>query len=90
MELIVNGVAVDTADVAADGRVRDVKFSCPVAKSGWMALRIYASSHSNPVFVEVDNKPVDEKKSARMVHSRTGSMLENEGTEYSGRGEESS
>jgi hypothetical protein len=27
-------------------------------------LRIYPSSHSNPVFVIVDGKPIDERKSA--------------------------
>lgn len=63
VELIVNGTAVDTAVVAADGQVRDVKFSFPVVKSGWMALRVYASSHSNPVFIKVDNKAINEKKS---------------------------
>ncbi|WP_439582262.1 CehA/McbA family metallohydrolase [Dyadobacter bucti] len=63
VELIVNGAAMDTAIVTADGRISDVKFSFPVVKSGWMALRIYASSHTNPVFIKVDNKAIDEKKS---------------------------
>ena len=27
-------------------------------------MRIYPSSHSNPVFVKIDNKPIQEKKSA--------------------------
>lgn len=63
VELILNGVPVDTAVIAADGQVRDVKFSCQIVKSGWIALRVYASSHSNPVFVKIDNKAIDEKKS---------------------------
>ncbi len=29
-----------------------------------MALRIYPSSHTNPVFVIVDGKPIHERKSA--------------------------
>jgi hypothetical protein len=63
VELILNGTAVDTVLIAADGQVRDVKFSYMVAKTGWMALRVYGSSHSNPVFIKVDNKAIDEKKS---------------------------
>jgi hypothetical protein len=32
--------------------------------SGWIALRIYPSSHTNPVFVIVDGNPIHIKKSA--------------------------
>jgi len=64
VELIVNGMPVDTLEVNADGEVKDVQFSYLMARSGWMALRIYPSSHSNPVFVQVNNKPVQEKQSA--------------------------
>ena len=65
VELIVNGTAVDTTEINADGAVNDVKFSYQMKKSGWVALRIYPSSHSNPVFVIMDNKPIQEKKSAQ-------------------------
>ncbi|KAA0990654.1 CehA/McbA family metallohydrolase [Dyadobacter aurulentus] len=64
VELIVNGVVVDTTEVAADGEIRNVKFAHKLEKSAWVALRIFPSSHSNPVFVEVDDKPIAEKKSA--------------------------
>lgn len=64
VELIVNGMPVDTAEIVADGTVRDVKFDYKLTKSGWVAMRIYPSSHSNPVFVKVDDKPVLEKESA--------------------------
>jgi hypothetical protein len=40
------------------------KFNYRINKSGWVALRIFPSSHSNPVFVKVNNQPVIEKKSA--------------------------
>jgi len=34
-------------------------------RSSWVALRIFASSHTNPVFVEVDGQPIRaSKKSA--------------------------
>ena len=37
----------------------------PIEKSSWVALRIYPSSHTNPVFVVVGGKPIRaSKKSA--------------------------
>jgi hypothetical protein len=64
VELIVNGVPVDTAMIEADGKVKDVSFSYPISGSCWAALRVYPSSHSNPIFIEVSAKQINEKKSA--------------------------
>ncbi len=64
VELIVNGEPADTAEMTADGEWKDVSFSYPVSRSSWMALRVYPSSHTNPVFVIVDNKPIRVLKSA--------------------------
>jgi hypothetical protein len=64
VELIVNGVAVDSTVFTADGTVRKVNFSYPVDHSCWVALRIWGSSHTNPIFIKVDNKPIQEKRSA--------------------------
>ena len=37
----------------------------PIERSSWVALRIYPSSHTNPVFVIVGGKPIRaSKKSA--------------------------
>ncbi|MEJ7740397.1 MAG: CehA/McbA family metallohydrolase [Chitinophagaceae bacterium] len=63
-ELIFNGEAVDTVDIMADGNWKDVTFSYPVKHSGWMALRVFPSSHTNPVFVLADKKPILVKSSA--------------------------
>jgi hypothetical protein len=60
----VNGSPVDTTVVTADGKMNDVSFSYVMKKSGWVALRIYPSSHTNPIFIEVGGKPVRELKSA--------------------------
>jgi hypothetical protein len=35
-----------------------VSFDIKVERSSWVALRILGSSHSNPVFVLVGNKPI--------------------------------
>ena len=64
VELLVNGVAVDTTVVTADGKMNDVSFSYNIKKSAWIALRVYPSSHTNPVFVEVGGKPVRVLESA--------------------------
>ncbi len=55
---IVNGQPVAREEVAADGSFRDVAFEVPIARSSWVALRIYPSSHTNPVFVVVGGKPI--------------------------------
>ena len=59
-----NGEAVASTDIVADGNWKDVNFTYPIKQSSWVALRIYPSSHTNPVFVIVDNKPIQVKKSA--------------------------
>jgi len=64
VELIVNGYSVDTTEMIADGKWNDITFTYPVTHSSWIALRVYQSSHTNPVFVIVDGKPIHEKKSA--------------------------
>ena len=42
----------------ADGTLRDLQFSVPIERSSWVALRILPSSHTNPIWVLVDGKPV--------------------------------
>jgi hypothetical protein len=63
LELIVNGLPVDTTEITADGKWNDVSFDYTISKSCWMALRVYTSSHTNPIFVIVDDKPIRELKS---------------------------
>ena len=66
VELIVNGFAVETKEIEADGNVHDLKFDFTPERSSWVALRIFPAAHTNPIFVEVDNKPIRaSKKSAK-------------------------
>ncbi|HEV3165263.1 MAG TPA: CehA/McbA family metallohydrolase, partial [Isosphaeraceae bacterium] len=58
VEVIVNGMAVDKQEIEADGSMHDVQFKVPIQKSSWVALRIYPSSHTNPIFVLVEGKPI--------------------------------
>ncbi len=62
VEVIVNGVPVDRAEVAADGTIRLLTFKVPIGRSSWVALRIPASSHTNPFFVLVGGKPIRASK----------------------------
>ncbi|MDC0937244.1 CehA/McbA family metallohydrolase [Pirellulales bacterium] len=58
VELIINGESVAQKTIVADGVLREVSFEAPIQKSSWAALRIAASSHTNPVFVLVDDQPI--------------------------------
>jgi hypothetical protein len=58
LEVVVNGLPVARKEITADGSFQDVAFEVPIARSSWVALRIYPSSHTNPVFVIVDGKPI--------------------------------
>lgn len=58
VELIVNGESVQQQLVVADGTVQDVSFDYQLPRSSWMAIRIFPSSHTNPIFVEVDGQPI--------------------------------
>ena len=58
VELIVNGSAVARQEIAADGSLRDIEFAHKIDRSSWVALRILPSSHTNPIWVTVDKKPV--------------------------------
>lgn len=58
VELLVNGVPVQQIEIEADGEIRPIEFNVPIEHSSWIALRILASSHTNPIFVLVDDKPI--------------------------------
>ena len=58
VELIVNGYAVATKNIPADGSLQDIAFDVAIERSSWVALRILPSSHTNPIFVLVGDKPI--------------------------------
>jgi hypothetical protein len=62
VEVVVNGVAVDRQEVVADGSEQEVRFTVPVKHSSWVCLRIFPSSHTNPVFVLVGDRPIRASK----------------------------
>jgi len=64
VELIVNGNPVDTTEIVADGKWQDLSFQYPIRESSWVALRVYPSCHTNPVFIIVNGKPIHIRQSA--------------------------
>ncbi|MCC6232347.1 MAG: CehA/McbA family metallohydrolase [Verrucomicrobiales bacterium] len=58
VEVVVNGKAVAREVIQADGKLRDFKATVPIERSSWVALRILPSSHTNPVWVKVADRPV--------------------------------
>jgi hypothetical protein len=64
VELIVNGHSVEQKLIDADGDLEGVTFNYQPKFSSWIAVRIFPSAHTNPVFVEVDSKPIRASKSS--------------------------
>ncbi|MDX1946110.1 MAG: CehA/McbA family metallohydrolase [Pirellulaceae bacterium] len=62
VELVVNGHAVERREIAADGKLSELTFDYVPTMSSWVALRIFPSCHTNPVFVEVDGQPIRASK----------------------------
>jgi len=58
VELVMNGKPVARKNIVADGSIQDVSFDASVERSSWLAMRILGSSHTNPIFVLVDGKPI--------------------------------
>src|SRR5690606_2441236 len=58
VEIIVNGEPVAQQMLVADGTLRDLRLEVPIARSSWIAVRIRAAAHTNPIFVLVGGKPI--------------------------------
>ena len=58
VEIVVDGKPVARKNIVADGQVRDLEFDVPIDRSSWIAARILPSSHTNPIFVIVNGKPI--------------------------------
>ncbi|MBL8892522.1 MAG: CehA/McbA family metallohydrolase [Planctomycetaceae bacterium] len=59
VELIANGYPVEVQKVRADGELRSLTFPAPnLEQSSWLAVRIFPSAHTNPIWVKVKDKPV--------------------------------
>ena len=62
VELVVNGKVEAHADIEAGGEIHDIEFDYTPEASSWVALRIFPTCHTNPIFVEVDGQPIRASK----------------------------
>jgi hypothetical protein len=58
LEAIVNAYPVAKKEIVADGSLQEISLDVPVERSSWVALRLFPSAHTNPVFVTVGDKPI--------------------------------
>lgn len=58
VELIGNGHVVAATNMVADGTKRPIRFLAEIKRSGWYAIRILPSAHTNPIFIVVKDKPI--------------------------------
>ncbi|QEG39471.1 CehA/McbA family metallohydrolase [Roseimaritima ulvae] len=58
VEIVVNGVAVATRTVPADGQLHAIETELPIQQSSWVAVRHFPQLHSNPINVIVDQQPI--------------------------------
>jgi len=58
VELIVNGKPVATREIEADGGLQSLEIPLEIRQSSWVAVRIFPSVHTNPIWVEVAGQPV--------------------------------
>jgi hypothetical protein len=62
VEVVVNGYPVASKNIVADGKLTDITFDVKIERSSWVALRVLGSSHTNPIFVLVGDKPIRASK----------------------------
>jgi len=66
VELIVNGKVAGVQELLADGSWQDIQWEVDIDRSSWVAMRIFPSMHTNPIFLHVDGQPIySSKKSAQ-------------------------
>jgi len=58
VELVVNGRAVAVQEVPADNEPHEVRFTVPINRSSWVALRQFPQLHTNPVNVIIGGRPI--------------------------------
>lgn len=69
IEIIHNGVVIDSAEAAADKRSATFDRHIPIKTSGWIAVRVrgnqrppfspfpFLAAHTSPIYIEIPNKP---------------------------------
>jgi hypothetical protein len=75
VEIVVNGEAVASREVPADGKIHDLEFTVPIDRSGWVALRHFPQLHTNPVNVLVAEQPIRASRASALWCIETIDLL---------------
>lgn len=75
IEVVVNGEAVDSQVIPADGQAHQLRFEIPVTRSSWVALRHFPQLHTNPVNVIVTEKPIRASRDSAVWCEKTIEQL---------------
>jgi hypothetical protein len=75
IEVVVNGRAVASRNVPADGKVHEVAFTVPIERSSWVALRHFPQLHTNPINVLVADKPIRASRASALWCIETIELL---------------
>jgi len=75
VEIVVNGKAVATKEVLADGQAHDWDLEIEIHQSAWVALRQFPQLHTNPVNVLVGGKPIRVSRASALWCSETIEQL---------------
>lgn len=69
LEIVVNGQPVATREIVADGTEQEIAVDLELERSAWVALRLLPSLHTQPIFVEVGDRPIRaSRRSAQWLH----------------------
>jgi hypothetical protein len=75
VEIIVNGRAVASREVAADGQIHDLQFTVPIERSSWVALRHFPQLHTNPVNVLIEDQSIRASRASALWCIETIELL---------------
>jgi hypothetical protein len=64
VEVIVDGHAVDSKRIPADGKISLIEFETRIDRSSWMALRVLGSSHTNAIFFGVQGQSIPDPRAS--------------------------
>lgn len=58
VEVVVNGQPVEAKTIAVNQDLTELEFDVGITQSSWIAVRIFPTSHTNPIWVTVNDQPV--------------------------------
>jgi hypothetical protein len=77
VDVVVNGQPVATREIVADGSEQELAVDLDLERSSWVALRLLPSLHTQPIFVELGDRPIRaSRRSAQWLHDCVDKLWE--------------